>query len=86
MEKIKFEADDGSIVEFYVEEQTKIRGISYLLVSDAADGEANAYILKDTSEDDSPDACYVLVDDDDEIEAVFHVFEQMMEDVAFRNE
>ena len=56
MEKIKFQSEDG-IVEFYVEEQTTIAGITYLLVSDSQDDEANAYILKDISEKDSQEAC-----------------------------
>ena len=58
MEKIRFESEDGAIEEFYIEEQTKIRGISYLLVSDSLEEEATAYILKDVSEENSADACY----------------------------
>lgn len=81
MEKIKFQSDDGSIEEFYIEEQTRIGGTAYLLVSDSLDDEASAYILKDVSEDTSQEACYVMVEDDEELEAVFKVFEQMMEDV-----
>lgn len=81
MEKIKFQSDDGTAEEFYIEEQTRIGGISYLLVSDSLDEEASAYILKDVSEDTSKEACYVMVEDEDELNAVFKVFEQMMEDV-----
>ena len=33
MEKIKFQSEDG-IIEFFVEEQTTVAGITYLLVSD----------------------------------------------------
>ena len=49
MEKIKFQLEDGTEVEFYVEEQTKIGGTAYLLVSDSLDDEATAYIFKDVS-------------------------------------
>ena len=45
MEKITFVTDEGEAAEFYVEEQTTIGGISYLLVSDSLDDEASAYIL-----------------------------------------
>lgn len=83
MEKIKFQLEDGTTAEFYVEEQTRIGGTAYLLVSDSMEDEASAYILKDTSEDDSQEACYEMVEDDDELQAVFKVFEQMMEDVDF---
>ena len=50
MEKIKFQSEDG-IIEFFVEEQTTVAGITYLLVSDSQDDEANAYIMKDVSEE-----------------------------------
>ena len=81
MEKIKFQSDDGTVEEFYIEEQTRIGGVEYLLVSDSMDEEASAYILGDISGDGSQEACYVMVEDDAELEAVFKVFEQMMEDV-----
>lgn len=81
MEKIKFQLEDGTAVEFYVEEQTRIGGTAYLLVSDSLEDEANAYILKDMSKDDSQDACYEMVEDENELQAVFKVFEQMLEDV-----
>ena len=81
MEKIKFQSDDGTVEEFYIEEQTRIGGVEYLLVSDSMDEEASAYILKDISGDGSQEACYVMVEDDADLEAVFKVFEQMMEDV-----
>lgn len=81
MEKIKFQSEDGTVEEFYIEEQTRIGGTAYLLVSDSMEEEASAYIFKDISEDTCQEACYVMVEDDEELEAVFKVFEQMMEDV-----
>ena len=47
MEKIKFQLEDGTEAEFYVEEQTRIGGVAYLLVSDSQDDEATAYIFKE---------------------------------------
>lgn len=64
MGKIKFEAEDGSEIAFYVEEQTRVNGTDYLLVADSDEDEANAYILKDISADTDPDAEYVMVEDD----------------------
>ena len=81
MEKIKFQSPDGTVEEFYIEEQTMIGGVSYLLVSDSMDEEATAYIFKDVSEDDSQEACYEMVEDDEELQAVYKVFEQMLDDV-----
>ena len=47
----KIRSSKGSTVdlEFYVEEQTKVNGIQYLLVTDSMEDEADAYILKDLS-------------------------------------
>lgn len=81
MEKIRFQSEDGTVTEFYIEEQTRIGGTAYLLVSDSLEDEASAYILKDMSEDTSLEACYEMVEDEDELQAVFKVFEQMLEDV-----
>lgn len=81
MEKIRFQSEDGNNIEFFVEEQTRIQGTTYLLVSDSQEEEAAAYILKDVSEDTNPDACYVMVEDEEELQAVFKVFEQMLDDV-----
>ena len=65
MEKIKFQLEDGTEAEFYVEEQTRIGGVAYLLESDSQDDEATAYNFKDVSEDAS--------------QAVFIVFVQMLD-------
>lgn len=77
--KIIFETGDGK-EEFFVEEQTMIGGVQYLLVSDSADDEANAYILKDISAMENEDADYVMVEDPVEFDAVAGVFAKMMDD------
>lgn len=81
MDSIKFLTESGETVEFYVEEQTRINGVDYILVTDSAEDEADAYILKDLSADTDPEAEYVMVEDEVELEAVSKVFAQMMEDV-----
>ena len=81
MEKLTFIADEIESLTFFVVEQTRVHGIDYLLVSDSEDDEAQAYILKDVSEDTDPEANYVFVEDDVEFEAVAKLFEQMLEDV-----
>ncbi len=84
MEKLEFTGDDGSVVNFYVEAQTRVNGMDYLLVSDKDEDdetdEAEAYILKDISEDSSEEAQYVFVEDDQEIEALLKVFSEMLDD------
>lgn len=83
MEKIRFQLADGTVEEFFIEEQTRIGGVSYLLVSDSMEDEASAYILKDVSKDTDTEACYEMLEDEDELQAVYKVFEQMLEDVDF---
>lgn len=80
MEKIKFESEDG-IIEFFVEEQTTVAGITYLLVSDSQSDEANAYIMKDVSQEGSQEASYEMVEDEVELLAISKVFEQILDDV-----
>ena len=81
MDSIKFLTESGETVEFYVEEQTRINGVDYILVTDSEEDEADAYILKDLSADTDPEAEYVMVEDEVELEAVSKVFAKMMEDV-----
>lgn len=84
MEKIVFESEDGEKISFFVEEETRVGGTSYLLVSDSDGDEANAYILKDLSVDGDACANYVMVEDEEELEAISRIFEQMLEDTDFR--
>lgn len=83
MEKITFTLADDQIVEFYVLEQTVLGGISYILVTDSEDDEAEALILKDLSNPGDDEALYEIVDDDDELEAVSKIFQEMLDDIEF---
>lgn len=82
MEKIRFEMPDSEdAAEFFVLEQTRINGKNYILVTDTEEGDGEALILKDMSEDGEQEALYEIVDDDDELEAISKIFEQMLEDI-----
>ncbi len=81
MEKVIFTTEDGTQQEFYIVEQTTIAGQSYLLVTDQAEGDSEAWILKDTSSEEAAQASYEMVVDDDELDAVGAVFAQMLEDI-----
>ena len=80
--KITLVTDDGGAVDFYVLEETRINGMSYMLVTDAADDdeEGECYILKDLSESDDADALYEFVEDDNEIDYLFKIFSELLED------
>ena len=76
--KLKFQDDNGIESEFEIIEETRIRGINYILV---ADDEDNAYIFKDTSTDEDVQACYEPVEDENEVTYISGVFAELLEDV-----
>ncbi len=74
--------EGGEPTWFYVLEETRINGVSYLLVTESEeDDEAEAYILKDTSSDGEENAVYEFVEDDNELEAITKIFAELLEDV-----
>ena len=82
MEKITFaSADSQENEEFFVLEQTKLNGVSYILVTDSEEDDAECLILKDSSEENAPERVYEIVDDDVELTAIAKVFEELLEDV-----
>ena len=80
MRTVNFTDDHGNEAEFYVEEQTRVGGTDYLLVSDRPEGDANALILKDISGEDSEEAEYVPGEDEEELRALMKLFGEMLED------
>ena len=83
LEKITFNPDGEVPVDFYVLEQTRIGGFNYILVTDFEEGDGEALILKDLSEDGEQESVYAIVSDDEELAAVSGVFENMLEDIEF---
>ena len=82
-EKLTFQLDQGETESFYVLEQTRIGGISYVLVTDFEEGDGEALILKDISGDGEEESVFTIVSDDEELKAVAGVFESMLDDVEF---
>ena len=81
LEMITFRPEGEETVEFYVLEQTRIGGHNYILVTDVEEGDGDALILKDMSQDGEEESIYDVVSDDEELEAVSGVFADMLEDV-----
>ncbi len=80
--KIEFTFDDtNETVEFYIVEQTKINGNTYLLVADSEDDEAECLILKDMATDEDLESLYEVVEDEVELDAVLKIFEDLLEDI-----
>ena len=87
MEKIKFVFEETKEeVEFFVLEQTKISGNTYILVTDSEEEEAECLILKDTSAPEEKESVYEIVEDDVELSAVLKVFEELLEDIDIEME
>ena len=77
LEKITFRPEG----EEPVLEQTRIGGHNYILVTDVEEGDGDALILKDMSQDGEEESIYDVVSDDEELEAVSGVFADMLEDI-----
>ena len=67
---------------FFVLEQTKINGATYILVTDSEEDDAECLILKETGVEEQTDKMYEIVEDDTELLAVSKVFEELLEDVS----
>ena len=80
MEKTTFTPSGEEPVDFYVIGQTTIDGKSYILVTDAADGDAEAIILRDDSDADDEDALYSVVEDDNELAVCAVAFSDLLGD------
>ena len=77
MEKITFTFEDtNETVDFFVLEQTKLNGATYLLVADNESDDA-----EETESGNEQDNLYDIVEDDNELTAVSKVFEELLEDV-----
>ncbi len=86
MEKISFMTEDG-VVEFAVLEETKIAGITYLLVTDSDEDEeeASCYIMKEICTE-AEDTVYEMVEDDAELGYIAKIFEELLEDTDIVSE
>lgn len=82
MEKIRFVSEDLQETEFFVLEQTRLKGVSYILVTDSEEDDAECLILKDTSAEEETESVYEIVEDDCELSAVSKIFEELLEDIA----
>ena len=75
MDKLVITTEDNNQIEFYVLEQTTVGGTDYFLVTEEAEGDSDALILKDLSKKD-----------DEELESVAKIFESILDDVDFTKE
>ena len=74
--------DDGSMVDFFVLEETRINGKYYLMVTDSQEEEdGECYILKDISRPEDSEAIYEFVEDDEESDFLYRIFLELVSDM-----
>lgn len=74
--------DDGSMVDFFVLEETRINGKNYLLVTDKEEEEdGECYILKDISRPEDAEAVYEFVEEDGELDYLYRIFSELVSDM-----
>lgn len=83
MEKIRLMSTDSTEVEeFYVLEEAKLGGKSYLLVTDEEEGDGMCMILRDDAGPGEEESLYAVVDDDNELSALMLLFQDKLEDLG----
>ena len=83
MEKIRLTGENDEI-ELYILESTRLGGADYVLASDVETGDGEAYILKDVSQEGSPEAVYSMVTDEHELDYLAGIFAELLEDVDLK--
>ena len=80
--------DEDQTIEFFVVEETKLGGVSYLLVTDAAGDEedGDCDLLKDMSGKDEEEAVYEFVEDEEELDSLMKIFAELLDDVELERE
>lgn len=82
MEKIKFTPEgETKEAEFFVLEQVKLAGETYILVTEEEEGDADCWILKEIPGNETGVNFYETVTDDGVLQAVTALFSQLLEDV-----
>lgn len=81
--KISLLGEDGTEIELFVIEQTRVNNTDYLLVTDSAenDEEVNAFIVKDLSNPEEDEAIYQPVEDDEEFDSIAKIFDELVGDL-----
>lgn len=83
MDKIRLiPTDSAEVEEFYVLDQAKLGGKTYLLVTDEEEGDGMCMILRDDAGSDEEEGLYAVVDDDNELSALMILFQDKLEDLG----
>ncbi|MBR0164621.1 MAG: DUF1292 domain-containing protein [Lachnospiraceae bacterium] len=78
-EKIIFRPEGGEDTEFFIVGQSTLNGKSYILVTDAEDGDADAFIMRDDSAPEEEEALFTEVTEEEELAACAKVFADLLD-------
>ena len=76
-EQMVFTNDLGEEEVFYVQAVTVRGGVNYILVTETEDLAGDAYIMKQ-SEENEEEITFDMVDDEDELDALADIFEELI--------
>ncbi|MCI8402316.1 MAG: DUF1292 domain-containing protein [Lachnospiraceae bacterium] len=79
-EKIVLTDESGEEIELYAVEETRVAGVNYLLAAEE-EGDGACFILRDISSAEDSDAVYEVVEDENELEYLFHIFKELVGDI-----
>lgn len=71
--------DTGEQIELYILEQTCINNVNYLLATEKAEEDSDAWLLREVRTE-GEDSVYEFVEDETEMDAIAGVFEELLED------
>ena len=78
-EKITFRPEGGEETELFIVGQSTLNGKSYILVTEAEDGDADAFLLRDDSSPEEEEALFTEVTDEEELAACAKVFADLLD-------
>ena len=79
-EKIVLTDESGENITLYAVEETRVAVVNYLLAAEE-EGDGSCYILRDISSPEDADAIYEIVEDEDELDYLFHIFKELVGDI-----
>ena len=85
MEKILFHGDREDI-SFYILDSTRLAGRSFLLVTDAEEGDGDCYILEELTGADDKELVYEMVEDDVLLDHLASIFGEQTDGIDIEYE
>ncbi len=79
-EKIVLTDELGETITLYAVEETRVAGVNYLLAAQE-EGDGSCFILRDVSLPEEAEAIYEIVEEEDELDYLFHIFKELVGEI-----